>query len=188
MPSSLSAGVRSSAFVVIGARPANAMRHIGRQEMMSKRLQQTTVNTTAIGESHLQFRRMHIDVDHFRRHIHSQKTNRLSSDHQQPAVRFAQGMLQRTITNVPAVQKQVLHAVVAAADRRIADVTADPDLRIVAMDRNQRLSDLATKERFDPIGPTRRRGQIVESVCRCSLSTKWIFGFASASRVKASTI
>ncbi len=37
---------------------------------------------------------MHVHVDHVRRHVHAQKKNGMTADHQQPAIRFTEGMLE----------------------------------------------------------------------------------------------
>ena len=59
------------------------------------------------------------------------------------------------------VQKQILHSVVTTTDRWITDIAANVNLAIVAFNRNQRFSNLATEKCCDTIGPARRRWQIV---------------------------
>ena len=139
----------------------NTLGHVCRQKLMSKRLQQPTVDAAAVGKSNLQFGRMNVDIDHLGRHVHAQETDRMSPDHQQPTIGFSKGVLQCTVSNVTTVEKQVLHAVVAARDRWITNVSADSDLRVVTLDGNQRLRDLGAKECLDSIGPTRCDWQIV---------------------------
>ena len=55
------------------------------------------------------------------RHVEPQKADRLPTCQQQAAVRFAEGVLQRAIANRPAVEEQVLHAIVGAAVHRVGD-------------------------------------------------------------------
>ncbi len=144
-----------------GLRP-DAMGHVGRQKMVAKRLQQAAVDASAVGEADFQFGRVNVDVDQLRRHRHPKETHRVAADHQQPAVGFTKGVLQRAIADVASVEKQVLHAGVAAADRRVTDVTLNADLRIIAVDGDQGFGDFAAEERFDPVAPTMGDRQIVQ--------------------------
>ncbi len=129
---------------------------------MAEGLQEPAVDAAAVGEADFQLARVDVDVDHFGGHLQPQETDRLSADHQQPAVCLAQGVLQRSVADVSTVEEQVLHPVVAAADRRVTDVPGDADLAVVAVDRDQRAGDLVAEEGFDPFGPAGGRGQVVD--------------------------
>ena len=83
---------------------------------MPQRPQQLTVDLTPFLKANFHFGRMHIDVDLIRRKLKSQKTHREATDHQQPAIGFAQCMLQGTVADMSSVEKQILHAIVAPAN------------------------------------------------------------------------
>ena len=137
-------------------------RQVGAEELLPQRGQQLAVDSSAILEAHFQFRRMNIDVDQIRGHLQTDKGDRRAAGQQQTAIGFAQRMLQRTVADVPAVQEQVLHAVVGPAVVRIRHVSGQADLAVVAGHRNQRLADLAAEERQDAFPPAVHRRQIVD--------------------------
>ena len=109
-----------------------AHRQIGAEELLAQRGQQLAVDSPAVLEPHFQFCRMNVDVDQIRGHLQPEESDRRAAGQQQAAVGFAQRMLQRAIADVPAVQEQVLHAVVAPAVVRIRHVSGQADLAVVA--------------------------------------------------------
>ena len=137
-------------------------RQIGAEELLPQRGQQLAVDSSAVLESDFQFCRMNVDVDQIRGHLQTDKSDRGTAGQQQAAIGFAQRMLQRPVADVPAVQEQVLHAVVGPAVVRIRHVSGQADLAVVAGHRNQGLADLAAEERQDAFPPAVHRRQIVD--------------------------
>ena len=66
-------------------------------------------------------------------------------------------MLQGPIADVATVEKQILHAVVAARDARIGDITPYLDLLILMLDRDQSIGNLISKKCADSLRPSVRR-------------------------------
>ncbi len=107
---------------------------------------------------------MDVHVDHLGRDRQTHKAHRKAAYHQQPAIGFAEGMLQGTIADKTTIEEQVLHAIIAAADCRVAGETGDANLAIIALQRNQRIGNLPSKKRGDPIGPAFRWWQIMQDL------------------------
>ena len=70
-------------------------------------------------------------------------------------------MLQGTILDVPAVEKQVLHSVVRATVSRVYNKTRQCNLAVLSTDRNESLFDVSTKKVSDSLRPAFRRRQIM---------------------------
>ena len=66
-------------------------------------------------------------------------------------------MLQGPVADVAPVEKQILHAVVAARDARIGDIAPHLDLLILMLDRDQCVGDFISKKCADPLRPSVRR-------------------------------
>ncbi len=107
---------------------------------------------------------MDVHIDLLRRHRHAQEHDRVTPGHQQSAISLAERVLQRSITDIPSIEEQVLHPVVAAADRRVDHITRQLHVTVVAGNGNERLADLGPVKRGDPLVPALGRGQIVQRV------------------------
>ena len=114
-------------------------RQIGRQKPRAQRAEQLAIQPAAVLKADFELRRMDVHIDGLRRHFDLQHGHRISAGQQQPAIRFAQGMLQRPIADRAAVEKQILHLLIAAALRRIGDVAGQPHVAVAAFDPNQLL-------------------------------------------------
>ena len=102
------------------------MIQIGREEPRAEGSQELAIQPASVLEADLELRRMDVHIDQFGRHLHRQKRDRLTTDHQQSAIGLAQGVLQRPIADVPAVEEKILHPVVAAALAGVGDVAREP--------------------------------------------------------------
>jgi hypothetical protein len=71
-------------------------------------MKQLTVEFASIEKPHLGLGRVDIHVDFGGGHLKSQEAAGKTADHQQPTIRFAQGMLQGAVADRPAVEEQVL--------------------------------------------------------------------------------
>lgn len=80
---------------------------------------------------------MNVDVGQVGRHVEPQKANRIAACKQQAAIGFAQGVLQRPIANVAAVEKQVLQAIIRPTVLWVGCVPLERDRRIDTLDLNQ---------------------------------------------------
>ena len=136
------------------------MFRVGRQKLAPQRGQQLAVEPAGILEADFQLRGMDVHVDHFGRHLHRQKGDRLAADHQQPAIGLAQGVLQRPVADVPAVEKEILHPVVAAALAGMGRIAGERHLVLDALDPNQVVGQLAAEEQRDPLQPAVAGGQL----------------------------
>lgn len=103
---------------------------------MTNGMKQLAIEFASIEKPHLGLRRMNIDVDFGGGHLKSQEAARKAADHQQPTIRFAQGMLQGAVADGAAVEEQVLQAVVAAGDTGIADIASPMKLSFLMVDRD----------------------------------------------------
>ena len=120
---------------------------------------------------------MDIDVDRVRGHLHGQEGDGIAAHHQQPAIRLAEGMLERPVADVPAVQEEILHSVVAAALAGMGDIARKLDFALAALDPNQIVGQFPAEQRgnpLEPAGPGRSTGfQPVRSAPAAPASSAW---------------
>ena len=90
---------------------------------------------------------MDVHIDQLGRHLQHQEGDGKAADHQQAAIGFAQGVLQGPVADVPAVEKEILHPVVAAALAGMGHVAGQLHLVLDALDPNQVVGQLAAEER-----------------------------------------
>ena len=133
---------------------------IGRQELAAQRGQQLAVEPAGVLEADFELRGMNVHVDHLGRHLHRQEGDRLAADHHQPAIGLAQGVLQRPVADVPPVEKEILHPVVAAALAGMGRVAGERHLVLDALDPDQALGQFAAEEQRDPLQPAVAGGQL----------------------------
>ncbi len=105
---------------------------------------------------------MHVDINISWRHIETKKADRKATDHQEPAIGFAQSMLQSSIANATSIEKEILHAIVASGDTRICDVASQVYVAIMTIDRNQSIANFVSEENPDPLRPTFAARKIVD--------------------------
>jgi len=67
------------------------------------------VDLAPILETDLEFGRVNIHIDQLERHFELEKADGKTPRHQQPTVRFAEGMLERSVPDVAVVEEKVLH-------------------------------------------------------------------------------
>ena len=103
---------------------------------------------------------MNVHVDHVGRHFKRQQRDRIAACHQQPTVGLTQGVLQSPVADEAAVEKQVLHPVVAAALARMGHVAGEPHLAVGTGDRDQAVGQPPTYHRGDPLQPSCIAGQL----------------------------
>ena len=159
---------------------------VGGEELAAERGEQLAIEPAAVAEADLQLGGMDVHVDHVGRHLDGEKGDRIASHHEQPAIGLGQGVLQGVVADVPAVEEQVLHAVIAAALAGMGHAAADPHVAVAAFDEDQPLGQLAAEEGRNPLdGILARTGRsnTCRSLCR---KVKWTRGRARAIRVKAS--
>lgn len=80
---------------------------------------------------------MNVDVDRCRRHLQMEEADGEAARQQQSAVRFAEGVLQRTVADEPAVQEKILHPVVWPAMGWVGDVARELNAIVIALNVDQ---------------------------------------------------
>ena len=146
--------------VLHGARRLDADGQVGLEELAPQGAQQLAVDPARILESHLELRGMDVHVDHLRRRLDAQEGDGKAAGHQQAAIGLAEGVLQRSVADVAAIEQQVLHAVVAAAVAGMAHVAGQPDRAAGAFDPDQGPRRLLAEQPADPLQPALRAGQL----------------------------
>ena len=81
-------------------------------------------------EADFQFRRMHVDVDHVGRHIDREERDRIAAYHEQPSKGLGQRVLQGAIADVPAIEEDILHAIIAVALAGMSHAARDPHFAV----------------------------------------------------------
>ncbi len=103
---------------------------------------------------------MHVDVDLVGWHDELQKSDRVAACEQQSAIGLRQGVLQGSVADVAAVEEDVLMFVAAATVIRIGHIARDADRSVLALDPNQRLSNIGAEEPSDSLADVSDRRQI----------------------------
>ena len=133
----------------IHPRAAESGGQIRRQEPSAQRAEQLAIKLASVLEADFHFRGMHIHVHGFCRHFEFQKRHRVTSREQQPTIRLLQRMLEGSIADCPAVEKQILGALVAAALAGIGHIAGSAPA-VAAFDPNQVGRQVRAKEGRDP--------------------------------------
>ena len=151
------AGRRS---LVARGRGLNPRRQIGGQELAPQGAQQLAVEPAGVLEADFELGRMDVDVDQLGRHLEHEEGDGKAADHQEAAIGLAQRMLQGPVADVPPVEKEILHPVMAAALAGMGHVAGQLHLVLDALDPNQVVGQLAAEALRDPLQPAVVGGQL----------------------------
>ena len=141
---------------------------IGGQELAPQRGQQLAVKPAGVAGSGLRASWDGRSRRPSRAASRGEKRDRIAAHHEQPAIGLAQGVLQGMVADVAAVEKQVLHAVIAAALAgmgHVAAVRTSPSLLSTQISRS---ASSRPKQRGNPLQPASRWRPARIPAARCA--------------------
>ena len=109
----------------------------------------------------LDLRRVNVHIDTIRRQLDEQEGDRLTTDHQQAAISFREGVHQRAVLNPAAVQEQILMLARGLRVVRMPDVAPHPDAAVIRLDRNQVVGEVTAEEELQSVKRLLRCGEFV---------------------------
>ena len=130
--------------------------------------EQLAVDALAVAEADLDLGRVDVHVHLLRRQVEVEERHRHPADHEEPAIRLAQGVAERAVADIAAADEEVLPLAARSALRGVGDVSPEVDGVDLALDPEQGVGQLPAEEDGDALLQAGHRGQVVERPCRRS--------------------
>jgi len=174
--------IRQDGFGLLGIQAGGQVR---REEAFADAVEHEGVNKPGVGESHLVFGRVNIDVDDGGIEFEEQEARRLTVLGHESAIGLAECMGKEAIADGSFVDKEVLPGGRRFGVFGSADVGAEGDFFRLGEDLDQAIGDYGTEDVVDPPTRSLRRRQL-QKCLRAWKRLNAMCGYARARRMTAS--